>query len=177
MKPILTLLIAAALTLSANAAEKIEGAFGFKLGDVLDLADARLVKEDVPEPVPERFEFKPTNPNPAFASYYVWVTPNSHRIKEITAVGTFQVPENGDFWNQLEIICALLHRKYGSGPFPFGRDIKITQGRLIVRCYMQNRIDPKNVTVSLDYLDLDLSSQGAEETVDNHLKGADATGL
>ena len=176
MKPILTLLIAAALTLSANAAEKIEGAFGFKLGDVLDFADARLVKEDAHRRGPDSYEFKPTTSNPAFANYFVDVTPNSHRIYMITAWGSIPAPKpnTDDEWNQFQTILALVHRKYGSGPYPYKRFKEISQDQRKITYQLSYT---SSLNFELHYFDQDISTQASEEMVDNRLKGADATGL
>ena len=59
---------------------EIEGAFGLKLGEIFDVTKGKAM------PTGE-YEFIAENPLPSFTKYLVAITPKTHKIHSITAVG------------------------------------------------------------------------------------------
>jgi hypothetical protein len=89
------------------AADKIEGAFGLKLGDVYEPTTSPVPKNDIGI----AYEFTPTKPNSAFSTYLVFVTPNSHLIYKIEAV--HKQPGNAEACHSfLAQVMAALRLKY-----------------------------------------------------------------
>jgi hypothetical protein len=79
------ILIIVFLSIAAFAADKIEGAFGMKLGDTFDPSSAIRIlegKDGIPS-----YQFNPTNVFRSFKNYFVMVTPKTHQIYSIWAVG------------------------------------------------------------------------------------------
>ena len=77
------------LVATTHAAEKIEGAFGLRFGEVFEPTAAPVAVQSRTDNFFGAYEFKPDKPNPAFSTYVVWVSPASHRIYKIAAVRTF----------------------------------------------------------------------------------------
>ena len=167
MKHILTLFTLAAFAFSASATEKIEGGFGLKLGDSFEPSGSRFLAEDA-----DAFEFTPKVANPAFSTYVVFITPNSHQIYRILAIS--KPLESGTGFEQSNTILALIHRKYGIGPFRGANAISQGQRKVSVN---NNGAGTPAFTFRLSYTDENLSTQASEERLDNKLKGANADGI
>ncbi len=89
MKRILTLLATLALPISAFAIDPLDGAFGLRLGDVFTPNETNsqgTVRTDEHAHLPA-YRFQPQVPNRNFTEYWVYVTPTTHRIFRIVAVG------------------------------------------------------------------------------------------
>jgi len=171
MKHILAILTAITFATTALAADKIEGAFGLRLGDSFEPSGRRLVVEGVTD-TEDAFEFVPKKPNPAFSTYVVFITPNTHRIYRILAISK---PADSALANeQSNIIIALLHRKYGAGPFRGGQFTISQESRNVTVTIWSAG---SQVSLRADYRDETLVTQASEERLDNKLKGANADGL
>ncbi len=101
--------------LSAN---QIEGAFGLKFGDTFDTTKGVFVEPTVwgefPVPVDEHYvvyKFTPQKPLPPFESYYIKITPKTHKICSIFAVARENLPDEKK--EQLDVVVAALSNKYG----------------------------------------------------------------
>jgi len=99
---------------------EIEGAFGLELGGTFDVVKAARVDpaqwDEQGEGVGEHqlvlvYKFTPQNPLPPFESYYVEITPKTHKICAIYAVRENQSQESDA---QLDVVKAALSYKYGS---------------------------------------------------------------
>jgi hypothetical protein len=99
------------VVIPARALEKIEGAFGLKLGDVWHPKE----KPDSKYGGGEGYKFTPAQPNSAFSDYLVWITPESHRIFKIMAIGV--APDGKTAEARCAGIAAVLNEKYGGGGF------------------------------------------------------------
>src|SRR5687768_2659483 len=116
MKMSLLTLSLSVFACTAIGAENIEGAFGVKLGDVFAPKKAPITGYDFPA-----YEFTPEKPNSAFSTYLVFITPNTHRIFRIMALGL--APDAETALKQSKAIGAVLHQKYGEGTFQWADSI------------------------------------------------------
>ncbi len=93
---------------SAVGAEKIEGAFGQRFGEVFDVTTASrsFLTDGTPA-----FPFSTTNRFRSFEHYYLLVTPITHKIYSICAVGTYPSLEAAR--EEQAAIMELLTQKYG----------------------------------------------------------------
>ena len=92
-----TIIVAAALACSASQAlcgDKIEGAFGMKLGEVFDTAKAERVGPDAEDGDGDSGWF-PNNTKPVtgFYRFYVFITPVTHKIYRIIGETSATEPE------------------------------------------------------------------------------------
>ena len=86
MRLFFVLAISIACVQSGFAQEKIEGAFGLKLGDKLDVNSDIVSKVDGSEGI---YRVNPPNPLKGFNEYIVYVTPQTHTIYQIRAFAYF----------------------------------------------------------------------------------------
>jgi hypothetical protein len=89
MKRILFLLLSLTCTFNVLAIEPLQGAFGLKFGDVFTPTQSNpsgMVRTDEHSRM-LAYQFKPTAPNRNFDEYWVYITPTTHRIFRIVAVG------------------------------------------------------------------------------------------
>ena len=179
MKTILFLLAWCCLAAGSRAAEKIEGAFGLKLGEVFE---PTTVTVD-PLNQGDGYEFKPDQPNAAFSSYWVWVTPNSHRIYRIVAVGV--CADTAERERTMEKITAVLSSKYSDKPTNIA---SFLQGSRLVQLEgLTRKGNPPN-RFYIDYSDGAVEQQKRDEEKANEqaridrrqrelTQGTDATGF
>ncbi len=71
-------------------ASKIDGAFGKKLGEPVEVGAERLVRG--PEGLQYSVTFVPAEGYPGLSNFAVGVTPYSHKIFKVEASGTFPTP-------------------------------------------------------------------------------------
>ncbi len=170
---LLRVLIAIAFGVTASAAEKIEGAFGLKLGDLFEPSGKRFRSEDVYyHDAPDAYEFTPKILNPAFSTYVAFITPNTRRIYCI--VGICKFLEEGVAHEEATSIRILLHRKYGDGPFEGISAISQESRDVIVTVASRKNT---GVAFRVTYTDRVLAIQASEERLNNKLEGANAIGL
>lgn len=111
--------------MSATAAEKIQGAFGIKLGDVFDPTGKNALEIG---PV-VGYRFFPTNAFRSFTNYYVEITPISHRIWRISACG--YPPEGRSCAEEKQLIFHILKAKYAARDLYLGdEDMRVTIGSI-----------------------------------------------
>ena len=91
-------------TFRMSGADKIEGAFGKKLGDVFDPASAIGT-------LGSWYRISSTNGFRSFTRYYVMITPTTKRIYCITASGIAENPSS--VMKEKALIMEILEQKYG----------------------------------------------------------------
>ncbi len=89
--------------------ENIIGAFGLQLGDVFNPDDAiNLSKTNGGEIV---YQFEPTKKVKYFKTYYLLITPTSHKIKKIWGTGNYDNVQTCQ--DDKDVIQSILEKKYG----------------------------------------------------------------
>ncbi len=158
----------------------ITGAFGKKLGDVFDPASA-IGKGALTDGTP-MYQFKPDKPFRSFTSYYVLITPTTHRIHSIWATGPCENSESGE--KEQALLMELLEKKYGPKDADDGfkrfearlnKTQFITQGGRYVMTQVPH--DFKDHTVEVRYVDGTLGKTGEQERLKAEGKKVDASGL
>jgi hypothetical protein len=170
---------------SVNAADKIEGAFGLKLGDSFEPTGPPKSTRQFGE----GFEFTPKKPNLAFSEYLVFVTSQSHLIYRIAAIhreGHEDGKPAGDHTLQfrkcnevVEKVTAILRQKYQDKPAP---NLRIVQGnREVSFTEVRGDAPDSSCEVAVVYEDRDLDSVAGKEAFAEKqkkvIKDADPTGL
>ena len=141
--------------MAAFAADKIEGAFGMKFGDTFDTSSAIGIIEG--KNGIRNYQFNTTNVFRPFKNYFVMVTPKTHKIYSIWAVGKIGDLQAGKK-EQLEIM-ELLGKQFGNNEVS-STDFEIHQGNRIVATKLVGNID---VTIAILYSDSDLKKLADEE--------------
>lgn len=155
--------------------EKIEGAFGVRLGDVFDLSQAlgnRELGEDSP-----MYGFATEKGFRSFKLYYVVVTPTTHRICCI--VGTGSLKDRSTAEKEQAVVLELLKEKYGE-PFSnrifrsLGNIATITQGQR----YIVTKITGlEHVSIEIRYCDKELMDLAEKERLAAEVEKVDKTAL
>lgn len=178
MKTLLTSLLAICVsitTFSAFATERIEGAFGKKLGDVFEPTSAigtSKLKDGV-----LMYEFATTNGFRSFKHYYVMITPTTHKIYKIRGTGGVESTSVGR--KEQSIMMGVLREKYGSefriGPLDSMGDVKrISQGS---RHIVTTLVSLSDVTLNIEYYDEDLEKVAEKEKLAEETATIDKSGL
>ena len=147
-------LIAATASAQAPVASKIDGAFGRKLGDPVEVAGQTMIRG--PEGLQFVVRFVPLEGYPGLSNFAVSVTPYSHLILKVEAGGT--LPTVGD----VENLRRTLELKYG--PFLRLENIgdtarwKFADGERSIWL----RVTDRNVTIS--YVDDSLAARARLES-------------
>lgn len=163
----------------------IEGAFGLKLGATFDTTQGKPIS-------PGRYSFTPDKPVEGFTRYEVEVTPKTHKVYYIAAVG----PDANFGEDRLDVITAALVKKYGgqaagNGFVYYKRDIgtrfimlhgfgeKKKDGdgleRLVGLSYMESALQD---TLEKEERDAaDSANQERQRDLDNKAKSLDKSGL
>ncbi|MBI3878432.1 MAG: hypothetical protein HY300_21110, partial [Verrucomicrobia bacterium] len=163
MKHKLTLALAVfSLLIEIRGAEKIEGAFGFKLGELYPRSEADKLANKTD------FEFTPTNGYRVFKFYSLTVTPKTGQICSILAHGPVKSITTARAEQQ--DLMDLLSDKYGNATpdgTASGRAMStkvITQDKRVVESYIHTT--PSGVVVLVtSYKDLDLMELFRKERV------------
>lgn len=162
-------------TLSAFGAERIEGAFGKKLGDVFD-PETAIGKTSLEDGTP-MYEVSTTNGFRAFKRYYVIITPVTRKIYSIWAIGN---AENAEIAKKEQaLILEILKEKYGSeekaGFMDQLSDVKrINQGGR----YILSKVSGfSSVTHDLRYYDRELEQLAEKERITEEAKKVNKGGL
>jgi hypothetical protein len=174
--------VAAAAPVAENPAsappgkiEKIEGAFGKRLGDAFE-PNSALGKGAMKDGTP-MYEFTPQKPFRSFTKYYVLITPRTKRIYSIWGVGPTENTETGE--KEQAVLMQILEGKYGPSekeiPFISMDSIKqISHGSRLVLTKVEGIIDP---TIQVRYYDDDLTTLAEKERVSIEGKKVDSSGL
>ncbi|MGC3989329.1 MAG: hypothetical protein QM796_06555 [Chthoniobacteraceae bacterium] len=96
--------------MTAQAADRITGAFGLKFGDPFEPKTEPVSKYGVKD----AYEFKPEKANGAFTTYLVKITPTTHRIYQIVAVA--RTPEISKADELAAKVWAVVRNKYEDKP-------------------------------------------------------------
>jgi hypothetical protein len=142
------ILIIVFLSVATFAADKIEGAFGMKLGDTFDPSSAISVLEGKGG-TPPSYQFNATNKFRSFKNYFVMVTPKTHRIYTIWAVGKIGDLQAGK--EEQAKVMELLRKQFGNDET--STDMKIQQGNRLVATKLTGNTD---VIIAIIYTDSDL---------------------
>jgi hypothetical protein len=156
-------------------AGKIIGAFGLKLGAHFDPADA--IAEHHTTDGETMYEFNPINKFQTFNRYFVLLTPVSHQIYCIWAIG--RIENTAACTHAQELILALLREKYGtSGKQDLWEKITdewwIHQGHHHVHLKCSGLGENE---IHLQYFDSDLSTQARLARLELEKRFADPSGL
>jgi hypothetical protein len=170
-------LVLSSVVIPARAVEKIEGAFGLKLGDVWHPKE----KPDMKYGGGEGYTFTPAQPNSAFSDYLVWITPESHRIFKIMAIGV--APDGKTAEARCAGIAAVLNEKYGG--CGFAQRVTVEDRAVCTQLYPQQvrqASEPQPpIMYAVWYEDSILSAQAVTEKnaarLKELLRNADPTGL
>ena len=163
------------VTSSALAIDKIDGAFGKMLGDTFDLATA-IGTSALTDGTP-MYQFRPNKPFRSFNSYYVLITPSTHKIYAIWALGPVGNTETGK--KEQALLMQILVDKYGpldsTGFADTMGDAKhITQGNRTVYTKINGFT---NTTIDIRYYDADLTGLAERERLAIEAKKVDSSGL
>jgi hypothetical protein len=186
MKTLHIAILTACITIasfSAIGAEKIDGAFGKKLGDVFDPASAigtSKLTDDTPI-----YEFSTTNGFLSFKRYYVLITPTTHKIYSIWGTGGVKNANAEAGQTEQAIVMELLKKKYGTEErlLPgMGNTIgyvrQIDQGhRYIFTRLTDVSSNLRAIMLEIRYYDSDLEKLAEAERNAAETKKADASGL
>ncbi|HVU06915.1 MAG TPA: hypothetical protein VHG89_00060 [Verrucomicrobiae bacterium] len=148
------ILIIVFLCIATFAADKIEGAFGMKLGDTFDPSSAIRIlegKDGIPS-----YQFNTTNAFRSFKNYFVMVTPKTHQIYSIWAVGKIGDLQAGK--EEQAKVMELLRKQFGNDEAP--TDMEIHQGNRLVATKLVGNVD---VTIAILYTDSDLKALADKE--------------
>jgi hypothetical protein len=160
---------------TSPTAEKIEGAFGKKLGDIFHPAQA-IGTSKLTDGTP-MYEFATTKGFRSFKRYYVMITPTTHKIYSIWGIGSAENTEAGQ--KEQAVIMELLTQKYGATDkerlFDTMGDIKrIAHGER----YVITKITGfRDVALEIRYYDGQLEKLAEQERLATEVQKADKTGL
>ena len=153
------LLLALLLPLLAHpvfGAEKIEGAFGFKLGQKFD-PTAPILSTEKDYHFQDVYPATPPVPNEQFPTYYVRITPITHLITTIISVGKSVAGDAGVEAKQA--VEAYLQAKYGEGSSKFADNIRQDRRAIVVG----GAWNPARTITTVSYIDSDLNAQADRE--------------
>jgi hypothetical protein len=174
LKALLTICVSAS-AFSALAVEKIEGAFGKKLGEAFDPSSATGTSTNSEGGI--MYEFTPTNAVRSFKRYYVMITPTTHKIYCVVAIGNVVSTTAGR--KEQSVIMGVLREKYGSefkiGPTDSMGDVKrIQQGS---RNIVTTLSGYPNHIIDLKCHDDDLEKLAEKEHVAKEIGSIEKSGL
>jgi predicted RNA-binding Zn-ribbon protein involved in translation (DUF1610 family) len=160
---------------TAPAVEKIEGAFGKKLGGVFNPASA--INTSKLTDGTAMYEFYTANKFRSFEHYYVLITPTTHKIYSIWGIGSVENTEAGQ--KEQAVVMELLKQKYGTeekqGLFDTIGDVKrIDYGNRYIMTKITGFTD---VTLDIRYYDSELEKLAEQERIASEIQKTDKTGL
>ena len=175
MKKILLLLLISLSFISSANTNSIEGAFGYKLGQVVEGIKLEVDRNDFKD----RYEnFKPAKPMPPFDTFIVYAT-LKNKVYAITGYVSGIKMDNYNSCNSNKKFRKLLNaleKKYGEfrNWYPSGNldeysySIKINDRLIELNCRMQtgsyNDVSPNDtISIKLKYRDLKLETLLREE--------------
>jgi len=174
MKRFFLLCAVLAFPFICQAVDPLDGAFGLRFGDVFtpnENTPRGTVRTDEYART-QAFRFQPAAPNRLFQEYWVFITPTSHRIYRIVAVGkanNIQLAES-----QQEAVLTVAREKY-YGDFSI-HDRWVIQGTRSVSVRPPTTLADGSALWQVAYTDLGLS--GRIMTANNgNYEEVDDTGL
>jgi len=162
-------------TVSAVAADKIEGAFGLKLGASFN-PDAAIGKAETTSKEP-MYQFEPEKPFRSFNRYYVLITPKSKRIYQIWAIGPADNPQACAV--EQKVIVTALIEKYGQSEKPglfdkLSNREAISQGNVLVSVECSAAL---RGVIEIRYTDLENQKLAEQERIEEEVSKVDKSGL
>ena len=160
---------------SVQAEEKISGAFGVKLGQVFDPSGA-IGKGSLTDGTP-MYQFSPKKKFRSFSTYYVLITPKTHKVYAIWGIGNM---ENDPYCKKEQaLVMAILQKKYGKAEkdqlFSSLYDMKnIDQGNRYVLTKCSGFSD---VSIDIRYKDKKLATLAENERILLESEKVDSSGL
>jgi hypothetical protein len=160
---------------SAQAEEKISGAFGIKLGQVFDPSGA-IGKGSLTDGTP-MYKFNPKKKFRSFATYYVLITPKTHKVYSIWGIGSME--NEPSCKKEQALVMAILQKKYG----------KVEKDQLFSSLYDMKNIDQGNryvltkcsgfsdVSLDIRYKDKKLATLEENERILLESEKVDSSGL
>ena len=178
MKTLCTAILAACIsfaTVSAFGADKIEGAFGMKLGDTFETNSA-IGTSKLTDGTP-MYEFSTTNGFRSFKRYYVMITPTTKKIYSIWAIGTAENTESAK--KEQALIIEILQQKYGAKEKEgfmdaIGDTKRVDQGSRYILSKISGFTD---ITHDLRYYDRELEKLAEKERITEEAKKVNKGGL
>jgi hypothetical protein len=173
--PLILFAVFAALASAEVKTERIEGAFGVKLGDTFDPVKASG-KGALTDGTP-MYQFTPEKPFRSFKRYFVMITPKTNRIYSIWGIGDFENTPTAQ--KEQALILEILKQKYGEkkkeGLMDRLSDIKqIDQGDRSVVVKISGMME---VTMDIRYYDEPLRKIAEKERLELEAKKVDSSGL
>jgi len=154
--------------IAAAEQESIEGGFGFKFGEAIDVSSLNKLQNEKEGGV--RYVFTPEHPYGPLTNYEVIVTPKSHRVYKIEAMENFG--SMSDCRKELLRLEKVLSRKYmrtgGQVSSRFGDIPKITFGKTSKNIVALCKGVFNSRKLVLTYLDEDLLSEVKIEDSDEN---------
>lgn len=172
-----TLMAAFVLSISSSviAEEKITGAFGIELGQNFNPREA-IGKGSLTDGTP-MYQFSPKKKFRSFSTYYVLLTPKTHKVYSIWAIGNTE--NDPSCKKEQALLMAILQKKYG----------KVEQDQLFSSLYDIKQIDQGNryvltkcsgfgdVSLDIRYKDKKLEEQAEKERIIIESEKVDSSGL
>lgn len=151
------------------------GAFGKQLGDVFDPATA-IGRSELTDGTP-MYQFAPSEKFRSFERYYIMITPKSHKIYAIWAVGAVENTGVGE--KEQAVIMSLLEKKYGKpkeeGLFDSMMGAKqLHQGDRYIIVKVSGFVD---VTIDIRYYDKKLTEITEKERIELEVEKIDDSPL
>ena len=171
----LTLVSIILLSYHAHAEEKIEDAFGKKLGAFFDISTA-IGKSSLTDGTP-MYQFTPQNRFRSFDRYFVLITPKTKKIYGIWAIGNVKNTSVGE--KEQAVIMSLLKKKYGEskkeGLFDDLMGVtQINHGNRYIAVKVSGFMD---VTIDIRYYDRALKEIAEKERIELEAEKVDDGGL
>jgi len=172
---VLIAVVALSVSAPVNAEEKITGAFGIKLGQTFNPQDA-IGKSSLTDGTP-MYQFSPKKKFRSFSTYYVLITPKTHKVYAIWGIGAME--NDPSCKKEQALVMAILQKKYG----------KVEKDQLFSSLYDIKQIDQGNryvltkcsgfgdVTLDIRYKDRKLEEQAEKERIILESEKVDSSGL
>ena len=172
---VLVAIFALSISSSINAEEKITGAFGIELGQIFNPQDA-IGKGSLTDGTP-MYQFSPKKKFRSFATYYVLITPKTHKVYSIWGIGNME--NDPSCKKEQALLMAILQKKYG----------KVEKDQLFSSLYDIKQIDQGNryvltkcsgfgdVNLDIRYKDKKLEEQAEKERIILESEKVDSSGL
>ena len=170
---ILASVLLASVSTSLSAAEKITGAFGVKLGQVLS---SQMIKTSA-FLGDNKYSFDPEKKFRSFSTYLIEITPKTRKIYSISAMG--DMDDDPTCEEEQALIMAIIKKKYGGriveSSLFFERQI-ISQGNRSVATTCSGGLFDDE-TLSIKYSDSKLEELAENERIELESSNVDSSGL
>lgn len=173
--PLFLIVLVFGLLSTVQAEEKVSGAFGIKLGEVFDVSKA-IGKSSLTDGTP-MYQFSPKKKFRSFSTYYVLITPKTHKVYSIWGIGNMK--NDPSCKKEQALVMAILQKKYGkeerSEIFSSLYDMKnIDQGNRYVLTKCSGFSD---VSLDIRYTDKKLEMLAENERILLESEKVDSSGL